>query len=81
MSRRNPALIRSRLMPPQQLCGRQGVRSVKFLMRLLRHEAGTTAIEYALVASLIAVSGIAAYNSIGGKTDVPFNTVANYLGG
>lgn len=54
---------------------------VKFLVGLIRDMGGSTAIEYALVASLVAVSGIAAYNAIGGKVDVPFNTVANFLGG
>jgi pilus assembly protein Flp/PilA len=44
-----------------------------------RCQAGGTAIEYALVASLIAVAAITGMRSIGTKMDVMFNNVSNHL--
>ena len=42
-------------------------------------ESGATAIEYALIASLIAVTIIGAVNAMGSKTAVTFNKVADQL--
>ena len=46
---------------------------------LLRDESGVTAIEYALIASLIAVAAISAFVTIGTSLSTTFNTVANSL--
>lgn len=49
------------------------------LTRILRCTAGATAIEYALIASLIAVAAIGGMNALGGKIDVMLNNVSNKL--
>jgi len=45
--------------------------------RLLREERGATAIEYALIASLIAVAIVGAVITLGGSVSGLFNTVAS----
>ncbi len=49
------------------------------LMRLLRDDAGATAIEYGLIAALIAVAAIAAFQLVGTNLSTLFNTVATDL--
>jgi len=49
------------------------------LMRIIRCERGANAIEYALVASLISIAALAAYQSLGTKIDTMFNNVSNQL--
>ena len=49
------------------------------LTRLLRCEKGANAIEYALVASLIAIAAIGAFNNLGNKIDYMYNNVSNHL--
>jgi pilus assembly protein Flp/PilA len=46
---------------------------------LLRCERGANAIEYALVASLIAIAAVAAMANLGTKVDAMFNNVSNNL--
>jgi pilus assembly protein Flp/PilA len=48
-------------------------------MRLLRDESGATAIEYGLIAALIAVAAIAALSLVGTNLSGIFNTVATQL--
>lgn len=50
----------------------------KFLS-MLRNNKGATAIEYGLIAALIAVAAIAAMQSIGTKLGTTFNNVADKL--
>ena len=50
----------------------------KFL-KLIRNNKGATAIEYGLIADLIAVAAIAAMESIGTKLGTTFNNVSNEL--
>ena len=50
----------------------------KFL-KMLRNEMGATAIEYGLIAALIAVAAIAAMQSIGTKLGTTFNNVSEKL--
>ena len=45
------------------------------LMKLLKDEAGATAIEYGLIAAGIAVAIIAAVNTLGGTMKGTFNNV------
>ena len=47
--------------------------------RLLRDDSGATAIEYGLIAALIAVAAIAAFQLVGTSLSSIFNTVANDL--
>lgn len=49
------------------------------LLRLFRCRRGATAIEYALVASLISIAAIGAMNGLGDKIDTIFNNVGNHL--
>ncbi len=50
----------------------------KFL-KLIRNEEGATAIEYGLIAALIAVAAITAMSSIGSQLGNTFNNVSNEL--
>ncbi|HVE01525.1 MAG TPA: Flp family type IVb pilin [Sphingomicrobium sp.] len=50
----------------------------KFL-KLLKNVKGATAIEYGLIAALIAVAAIAAMQNIGTKLGTTFNNVSNSL--
>ena len=49
------------------------------LLRLLRSERGGTAIEYGLVASLIAIAAITAITSVGTKLSTTYNGVSDKL--
>jgi pilus assembly protein Flp/PilA len=46
---------------------------------LLRCERGANAIEYALVAMLIAVAAVGAFNYLGNRVDSMYNNVSNSL--
>lgn len=48
-------------------------------MKLLRCERAIGAIEYALVASLIAIAAYGAFQNLGTKTDAMFNNVSNAM--
>ena len=52
---------------------------MRTLLRLIRCERGANAIEYALVASLIAIAAIGAFNNLAGKIDTMYNNVSNHL--
>ena len=52
---------------------------MKFINKLLRDEAGATAIEYGLIAALIAVAAITAMQSLGNELSTTFNTVQGKL--
>jgi len=47
--------------------------------KLIRDRRGATAIEYGLIAALIAVAAIAALQSVGTKLSSTFNNVSNEL--
>ena len=49
------------------------------LVKLLRNAEGATAIEYGLIAALIAVAAIGAMQGIGTKLNSTFNNVSNQL--
>ena len=49
------------------------------LTALLRCERGANAIEYALVASLIAIAAVAAYQNLGNRVDAMYNNISNHL--
>jgi|LNFM01.1.fsa_nt_gb pilus assembly protein Flp/PilA len=50
-----------------------------FFKNLLRDEQGATAIEYGLIAALIAVAAITAMTALGGELSETFNTVEQDL--
>ena len=52
---------------------------MKFINKLLRDEAGATAIEYGLIAALIAVAAITAMQSLGNNLSATFTTVSSSL--
>jgi pilus assembly protein Flp/PilA len=52
---------------------------IKFI-KLIRDNEGATAIEYGLIAALIAVAAIGAMQGIGNKLNTTFNNVSNHLG-
>ena len=53
---------------------------MKFFNKLIRDEQGATAIEYGLIAALIAVAAMAAMGAIGSQLNNTFNSVGNKLG-
>lgn len=57
-----------------------GDEAMHQLLRILRCEKGANAIEYAFVASLIAIAAVAAMQGLGGKIDTMFNNVSNQMG-
>jgi pilus assembly protein Flp/PilA len=52
---------------------------MKFFNKLLRDEAGATAIEYGLIAALIAVAAITAMGSLGTQLSTTFTTVSSAM--
>ena len=52
---------------------------MQFIRKMLKNEKGATAIEYGLIAALIAVAAIGAMSSIGTKLGGTFNNVSNEL--
>jgi pilus assembly protein Flp/PilA len=48
-------------------------------MNLIKNESGVTAIEYALIAALIAVAAIGAFTVVGTNLSTTFSTVASKL--
>ncbi len=51
----------------------------KFVARFMKDESGATAIEYGLIASLIAIAIIAGAKSLGSQINNTFNSVANSM--
>lgn len=52
---------------------------LSFLISLLNDERGATAIEYGLIAALIAVAAVTVMGTVGTNLSSTFNTVANSL--
>lgn len=53
---------------------------MKFINKLFRDEQGATAIEYGLIAALIAIAAITAMGQLGDELDTTFSTVSTELG-
>lgn len=49
---------------------------MKFITQLFRNKEGATAIEYGLIAALIAVAAITAMNGLGSSLQTTFNTTS-----
>lgn len=52
---------------------------MKFVRKMFKDNKGATAIEYGLIAALIAVAAIGAMSSIGSKLNTTFNKVSDNL--
>lgn len=52
---------------------------MKFINKLFRDEAGATAIEYGLIAALIAVAAITAMNGLGNQLKSTFNVTSGQM--
>jgi pilus assembly protein Flp/PilA len=52
---------------------------LQFFRNLINEKSGVTAIEYALIAALIAIAAIAAFQLVGTSLSNTFSTIANQL--
>jgi pilus assembly protein Flp/PilA len=52
---------------------------VNYFLKLIRNERGATAIEYGLIAALIAIAAIGAMSALGGKLSNTFTNASNNL--
>ncbi|HEX6375338.1 MAG TPA: Flp family type IVb pilin [Allosphingosinicella sp.] len=52
---------------------------MNFIRKMLKSDKGATAIEYGLIAALIAVAAIAAMQNIGTSLGTTFNSVADNM--
>ena len=52
---------------------------MRYLSAFLNDESGATAIEYGLLAALIAIAAVAAMQVVGTKLSAAFSTVGNSL--
>ena len=52
---------------------------MKIIKKLFKNEEGATAIEYGLIAALIAVAAIAAMQGLGGQLKSTFNTTSSSM--
>jgi len=53
---------------------------MKFFKNLINDEQGATAIEYGLIAALIAVAAITAMQGLGNELNTTFSTVSTKMG-
>lgn len=63
------------------LIGNEGDQIMKFVRNMLKDTKGATAIEYGLIAALIAVAAIAAMGQLGNKLNATFNNVSTSMKG
>jgi pilus assembly protein Flp/PilA len=52
---------------------------MSFLRKFVKNSKGATAIEYGLIAALVAIAAITAMTSLGGKISTTFNNVATNM--
>ena len=52
---------------------------MQFIRKMMKNEKGATAIEYGLIAALIAVAAITAMSTVGTKLTNTFTNVSNKL--
>ena len=55
------------------------MRDLRFLYCLIKDSRGVTAIEYGLIAALIAVAAVVVMGTVGTNLSTTFNTIANKL--
>ncbi|MBV8687991.1 MAG: Flp family type IVb pilin [Alphaproteobacteria bacterium] len=54
---------------------------MNFIRKMLKNEKGATAIEYGLIAALIAVAAITAMGNVGTSLNKTFNNVSTSMNG
>ena len=79
-----PRLLHSLVHEARPLAGHVDVRIAKdramtFIKKFVKNNKAATAIEYGLIAALIAVAAIAAMRSLGSTVANTFNTVATNM--
>jgi pilus assembly protein Flp/PilA len=52
---------------------------MQYIRKMLKDSKGATAIEYGLIAALIAVAAIAAMSQLGSKLNTTFNNVSDSM--
>jgi pilus assembly protein Flp/PilA len=52
---------------------------MSFIRKFVKNSKGATAIEYGLIAALIAVAAVSAMSTLGGKLSTTFNNVSSNL--
>ena len=55
------------------------LHTVRDVMQIMRDTKGATAIEYGLIAALIAIAAITAMTGVGNKMKVAFNNVSSNM--
>jgi pilus assembly protein Flp/PilA len=73
----HPMLDAASEQPPQAPHGRSIMQN--FTQRFVKDESGATAIEYGLIAALIAVGIITAAKTLGAQFSPTFNSIANTM--
>jgi pilus assembly protein Flp/PilA len=61
------------------LAGKSEDQDMTFITKLLRNKKGATAIEYGLIAALIAVAAISAMQGLGSQLGRTFNTTSSSM--
>jgi pilus assembly protein Flp/PilA len=56
-----------------------GIQMLSIFRKLMKNDHGATAIEYTLIASLIAVAAITAMGKVGGKISTVLSNVSNAM--
>lgn len=54
---------------------------MQFIRKIIKDSKGATAIEYGLIAALIAVAAISAMSTLGGRVSATFNNVSGNMKG
>ena len=52
---------------------------MRLIAKFIKDERGATAIEYGLIAALISIAAIGAFNVVGSRLQSTFNAVSNNL--
>ncbi|MBK6298164.1 MAG: Flp family type IVb pilin [Sphingomonadales bacterium] len=52
---------------------------MSFIRKFIKNSKGATAIEYGLIAALIAVAAVSAMTTLGGKLSTTFNNVSTNM--
>lgn len=52
---------------------------MSFIRKFVKNSKGATAIEYGLIAALIAVAAVSAMSALGGKLSTTFNNVSSNM--
>ena len=52
---------------------------MSFIRKFIKNSKGATAIEYGLIAALIAVAAVSAMSTLGGKISTTFNNVSSNM--